>query len=264
MTRSNLVLKYMAWDPELYLSFEGPRFRPVLDLIAQITADAPARIADLGCGTGSGTIALRTRFPRARLTGIDGSAEMLEKARGDAPDIDWVQADLNTWQADQPFDVIFSNAALHWLSDHETLFPRLAASVAPGGQLAVQMPRNYHAPALKLVPDTARDGPWAAKLEPIIRPIPVQEPKFYYDLLAPRVNKLNMWETEFIQVLEGDNPVADWTKSTWLSPLLNALEEPDRGAFETEYRRRVLEAYPPEADGKTLFPFRRLFFVATL
>lgn len=255
----------MSWNPDLYLAYAGPRFRPVLDLIAQISVENPRRIADLGCGTGSGTQALQQRWPDAeKIIGVDGSGEMLDKARAEEPSIEWMQGDLNDWRPDAPFDVVFSNAALHWLTDHASLFPRLLASVAPGGQLAVQMPRNYAAPGLSLINETALDGPWRAKLEPVIRPVPVSEPKFYYDLLAPRAKALNMWETEYIQILEGENPVANWTKSTWLSPLLAALEEPERSDFENEYRRRVLAAYPPEEDGKTLFPFRRLFFVATV
>lgn len=253
----------MTWNPDLYLSFEGPRFRPVLDLIAQITVAEPERVVDLGCGTGSGTRVLKARWPEAQITGIDGSAEMLAKARAAAPGIEWVEADLSDWRPEDPFDLVFSNAALHWLTDHESLFPRLLGHVRPGGQLAVQMPRNYHAPGLSLINETALDGPWRDRLAPVIRPVPVAEPRVYYDLLAPRVQAINLWEIEYIQILDGDNPVADWTKGTWLSPLLAALDEPDRSAFETEYRRRVLAAYPPEADGKTLFPFRRLFFVVT-
>ncbi len=254
----------MAWNPALYLSFAGPRFRPVLDLLAQVDLDAPVRVLDLGCGTGGAARLMKQRWPAAQVTGLDGSAEMLDKARAEPADVAWVEADLSDWVPDGPVDLIFSNAALHWLDDHAGLFPRLLGMLAPGGQLAVQMPRNYHAPGLRLVNETALDGPWRDRLEPVVRPVPVAEPEVYYRLVAPLATRLNLWETEYLQVLEGDNPVADWTKSTWLSPLLAALEEPERGAFEAEYRRRVAAAYPKQRDGGTLFPFRRLFFVATL
>ena len=254
----------MNWNPDIYLAFEGPRFRPVVDLVGRIGLDAPGRVVDLGCGTGSGTLLMKSRWPDSHFTGVDGSAEMLAKARAEDPDIDWVEADLDQWAPDQPVDLVFTNAALHWLDHHDALFPRLLAMLAPGGQLAVQMPRNYHAPGLALVNETALDGPWADRLRPVVRPVPVSEPRFYYDLIAPRVKSFDMWETDYIQVLEGDNPVADWTKGAWMSPLLNALDEPERAAFETEYRRRVAAAYPKEKDGKTLFPFRRIFFVATV
>ncbi|NQU70955.1 MAG: methyltransferase domain-containing protein [Rhodospirillales bacterium] len=254
----------MTWNPELYLAFEGPRFRPVIDLVQQIGLEAPTRVVDMGCGTGSGTQLMKSRWPDAHFTGVDGSADMLAKARDADPAIDWIEADLNLWTPDTPPDLIFSNAALHWLDDHHKLFPRLLDMLAPGGVLAVQMPRNYHAPGLSLVNETALDGPWRPRLEAVVRQVPVQEPRFYYELIAPRVKTLNMWETDFIQVLDGDNPVADWTRGSWMSPLLNALDGDERDAFDAEYRRRVAAAYPREKDGKTLFPFRRIFFIATV
>jgi trans-aconitate 2-methyltransferase len=254
----------MAWSPDLYLKFADHRLRPALDLMAQVTLAAPRHIVDLGCGPGNVTAVLRSRWPDARITGVDASPEMLAKARNAMTDVEWIEADVAAWRPDRPADLVYSNAALHWLPDHARLFPHLVTIVAPGGQLAVQMPRNYHAPGLALINQTALDGPWAPKLRPHVRPIPVAEPRVYYDLLAPRVRALNLWETEYQQILQGENPVADWTRSTWLSPLLAALDEPDRGAFEAEYRRRVLAAYPPGSDGKTLFPFRRLFMVASV
>jgi trans-aconitate 2-methyltransferase len=161
-------------------------------------------------------------------------------------------------------DVIFSNAALHWLGGHEDLFTRLAGALAPGGVLAVQMPRNFGAPSHTLMADVARDGPWRRTLEPLLRPAPVSEPAFYYDVLARRGARPVIWETEYIQALEGPDPVKEWTKGTWLKPLLDALAEPQRGGFETAYAERVAEAYPRRHDGITLFPFRRLFIVATV
>ena len=254
----------MAWDPDIYLTFAGPRFRPVLDLLQRIGHKAPARVVDLGCGTGSAVGLMRRRWPGAEFVGVDGSPEMLARAREDDPDATWVEADLAAWTPDAPVDVVFSNAAFHWLDDHEHLFPRLVAMLAPGGQLAVQMPRNYAAPGLALVNETALDGPWRDSLASVVRPIPVQEPAFYYRLLRPLVAELDIWESDFIHVLDGDNPVADWTKGAWMSPLLAALDEPERSAYEAEYRRRVAMAYPKEPDNTTLFPFRRLFFVATV
>ena len=163
---------------------------------------------------------------------------------------------------DRPVDLVYSNAALHWLPDHAALFTRLVACLPPGGVLAVQVPRNSEAPSHTLIDAAARDGPWREPLAPLTGQMPVREPAFYYQLLVPRVQQLDIWETEYLQVLEGDNPVADWTKGTWLRQFLAALEEPDRSAFEADYRRRVRAAYPPQPDGKTLFPFRRLFIVA--
>ena len=254
----------MAWDPDIYLTFAGPRFRPALDLLQRITLDTPSHIVDLGCGTGNATPLMRRRWPDARITGVDGSPDMLARAREAHPDVTWMEADIAEWSPDEAPDLVFSNATLQWLNDHETLFPRLLSKLVPGGQLAVQMPRNYLEPGLALVNETALDGPWRANLAAIVRSIPVQEPAYYYRLLRPKVAELDIWESNFIHVLEGDNPVADWTKGAWMSPLLAALDDPERSEYEAEYRRRVALAYPKEPDGTTLFPFQRMFFVATV
>jgi trans-aconitate 2-methyltransferase len=252
----------MPWDPAQYLKFAGPRLRPALDLLQRIDVDAPALVCDLGAGAGNVTRLIAARWPQTRIVGVDSSAEMLAKAAAESPDITWQQADLATWRPERPPTIIYSNAALHWLDDHDELIPRLFAAVAPGGVLAVQVPRNFGAPSHTSITETALAGPWRARLEPLLRPAPVAGPEFYYDLLAPRAAALDIWETEYLQVLDGDNPVKEWTKGTWLGPLLDALEEPQRSAFEAAYAERVATAYPQRADGKTLFPFRRLFIIA--
>ncbi|MBM3486664.1 MAG: methyltransferase domain-containing protein [Alphaproteobacteria bacterium] len=253
----------MDWDPNQYLAFADLRLRPALDLMARVPLARPATIVDLGCGTGAATVPLKRRWPAARVAGVDSSADMLAKGRAVAADIDWVAAEIGAWRAAAPVDLLYSNAALHWLPDHGRLFPHLLDQVAPGGALAVQMPRMFRQPSHTLIEDVAREGPWAGRLAGLIKPPPVAEPAVYYALLAPRVARLDLWETEYQQVLEGEAQVADWTKGTWLKPFLDALAEPERSAFETEYRRRTRLAYPPLADGRTLFPFRRLFIVAT-
>lgn len=253
----------MAWDPTQYLKFAGPRLRPAIDLLQRIEFDDPALVYDLGAGAGNVTRLIAARWPRTRVVGIDSSAEMLAKAAAEAPQIEWRQSDLGSWRPDRPPSIIYSNAALHWLDGHDRLFPALFAALAPGGVLAVQIPRNFGARSHTSITDAALSGPWRKALEPLLRPAPVEAPEFYYDLLAPRAAALDMWETEYLQVLDGENPVKEWTKGTWLAPLLGALEEPERSRFEQDYGERVLAAYPPRPDGKTLFPFRRLFMIAT-
>ena len=253
----------MSWDPAQYLKFAGPRLRPALDLLQRIDIESPRSVYDLGAGAGNVTRLIAARWPEARIVGIDGSAEMLAKAAAEAPQIEWRQADLASWRPERPADVIYSNAALHWLDEHERLFPSVFAGLARGGVLAVQIPRNFGAPSHTSITETALSGPWRQRLEPLLRPSPVAEPSFYYDLLAPRATSLDIWETEYLQVLEGENPVKEWTKGTWLTPLLAALEEPDRSRFEAAYAERVAAFYPPRSDGKTLFPFRRMFLIAT-
>jgi len=251
-----------GWDPAQYLQFAEPRLRPALDLLARIPLVAPRVVYDLGCGAGNVTRLLTARWPAAAVTGIDGSAAMLEAASRAVPSIAWVQADLQDWSAPEPADLIFSNAALHWLDGHAGLFPRLLGQLGPGGVLAVQMPRNHAAPSHVALLDAARGGPWRARLAPLLRPAPVAAPDAYHEILAPDARSLDIWETEYLHVLEGEAPVMEWLKGSALKPLLDALDAPDRAPFLAAYATRVAAAYPRRPDGRTLFPFRRLFIVA--
>jgi len=242
----------VGWDPSQYLKFADLRLRPAIDLLNRIDVADPARVYDLGAGTGNVTQLLKARWPKARITGVDASEEMLTKARKSLPDIAWQRA-----------EVIYSNAALHWIGDHEHLFPALLSAVAPGGVLAVQMPNNFSSPSHTAMAEAVRTGPWRRKLEPFLRPVPVAEPAFYFGVLASHAAKIDIWETEYLQVLEGEHPVKEWTKGTWLKPLLDALDERDRSRFESCYANLLATAYPRRPDGRTLFPFRRLFIVAS-
>jgi trans-aconitate 2-methyltransferase len=256
------MLHPVPWDPAQYMKFADQRLRPAIDLLSRIDVAEPAEIYDLGAGAGNVTRLLKERWPNARVTGVDASQEMLAKAAAARGDIQWQRADLATWRAPRPADVIYSNAALHWLGDHDRLFPALLSTLAPGGVLAVQMPRNFSAPSHTAISEAARSGPWRSTLEPLLRPAPVPDPSFYFGLLAPRAAAVDIWETEYLQVLEGEHAVREWTKGTWLRPLLDALGEPERRGFEACYTDLVDRAYPRRADGRTLFPFRRLFIVA--
>jgi trans-aconitate 2-methyltransferase len=252
----------MVWDPQQYLKFSGHRLRPAVDLLMRIPDVGPRTIADLGAGAGNVTKLIKERWPSAAVTGVEGSAEMVAAGRKAAPEIEWLQQDLASWQPKQTYDLIYSNAALHWLPDHNRLFPALMGTVAPGGILAVQMPRNFLAPSHVLIGETALNGPWRSKVEHLVTPPPVAEPALYHGLLAPLSDNIDIWETEYLQVLAGDNPVKEWTKGTWLTRYLDILQGTEKAAFEAAYGERVAKAYPKNASGQTLFPFRRLFMVA--
>lgn len=251
----------MVWDPGLYEKYAGPRLRPGLDLIARIDAAEPRRITDLGCGTGRLTACLATRWPGARITGLDSSPDMLAKARADYPEHSWAQGDIADWSPDEPPDLIFSNAALHWLGDHAALLPRLLNALAPGGVLAVQMPRNFDAPSHRLLADVIRDGEWSRAVP--LPGEPVAPASAYHDILSPHAASLEIWESIYLQVLEGEDPVLEFVRATALRPVIEALAGEELEEFIAEYRERLRAAYPRRGDGMTLFPFRRLFFVAT-
>ena len=251
----------MSWNPEQYLKFSQPRLRPALDLLARVPSHDPAWVYDLGCGAGNVTALLAERWPRATLIGVDNSAAMLAQAAQALPQVRWLKQSLTDWQPDRPADVIFSNAALHWLPDHAQLLGTLVDKLAPGGVLAVQMPRNFAAPSHTLIATTVRAGPWRSKLEPLLRPAPVAEPADYHAWLSPLAASLDIWESEYLQVLSGQDPVKEWTKGTWLTQFLERLDGVQSAAFEADYAQRLRSAYPPLSDGRTLFPFRRLFIV---
>jgi trans-aconitate 2-methyltransferase len=251
----------MVWDPGLYEKYAAPRLRPGLDLMARIRVPEPRQITDLGCGPGRLTARLAERWPAARITGIDSSPDMLAKAREDYPEHSWAEDDIASWSPDEPPDLIFSNAALHWLGDHARLLPRLLSALAPGGVLAVQMPRNFDAPSHTLISDVIRQRQWSRPLPPPGQP--VAPPAAYYDILAPHAASLEIWESTYLQVLEGEDPVLEFVRATALRPVIEALAGAELDSFIADYRGRLRAAYPRRADGITLFPFRRLFIVAT-
>ncbi len=256
----------MTWDPDQYRRFQRQRQRPAEDLLAAVqgalAGRAPRRIVDLGCGGGFLAIRLAESWPGAAVTGIDRSPAMLAGARASAARVDWQEAEIGDWRPDQPPDVIVSNAALHWVGEHQALFPRLLAALAPGGVLAVQMPRNFSAPSHVLLAETIREGAWAARLADRLGPAPVHPPEAYADWLADAGVDLELWETVYLHRLTGDDPVLEWTRGAALVPVLERLAPAEAEAFQAAYAARLRLAYPRRPDGTTLFPFRRLFIVA--
>jgi trans-aconitate 2-methyltransferase len=250
------------WDPNQYLKFGEERLRPALDLVARIPHPAPRLVVDLGCGAGNAMPILAARFPGAKLLGVDSSTAMLAKAA--VGGFATVQADIGTWQPEAPVDVLFSNAALHWLDDHAALFPRLLGLLAPGGVLAVQMPAMNRAPLRSMQEALATDDRFAPWLAGIRNSTPILSPGEYYGLLRPRVAALEMWVTEYLHILSGEDPVVQWAMGTSLRPYLDALPADRRVEFLAAYAAALRPHYPRQADGTVMLPFRRLFILARL
>ncbi|HEX9890066.1 MAG TPA: methyltransferase domain-containing protein [Nitriliruptorales bacterium] len=256
----------MTWDPEQYLAYQDLRLRPALELLGRVPNERAEVVVDLGCGPGNVTPWLAGRWPDAEVIGVDDSAEMLARARRDHPGLEttWVQHEAATWEPDRPVDVIFSNALLHWLDEHERLVPRLLDLLVPGrGTLAFQVPDNYREPSHREAYALARDPRWADRLVPLLRERPILAPQAYARLLAPLVSHLDVWTTTYLQPMQGRDPVAEWTRGSLLRPLLAELTDEEAAAFDAGYRERLRAAYPSEPDGTTWFPFTRLFVVAT-
>jgi trans-aconitate 2-methyltransferase len=214
------------------------------------------------------TSIIADRWSSAKVYGLDSSREMLSKAQTDQGGIHWIETDINTWIPDEAPDLIYSNATLHWVEGHHDLFPRLARFVRRGGCLAFQMPLSWDAVSHRLMRETLADCDGEGRslgtqeFRQTVTRNRVKDPEFYYDLLAGRVSSIDIWATEYLHVLEGEDPVLEWVKGTGLRPVLNGLTGDELEIFLAEYRRRLRVAYPVLPDGRTLYPFRRLFIVA--
>lgn len=254
----------MDWSAGQYGKFEAERTRPAADLLARVATAGVARVVDLGCGPGNSTELLVQRFPHAAVLGIDLSEEMLAAARARLPGVEFRRADIAAWRPEAPADVIFANASLQWVPDHETLFPALLAGLAPGGTLAVQMPDNLDEPTHRLMREIAADGPWAERLAGAAAGRAERHgAAWYYGLLGGRgARTIDVWRTTYFHPLAGAGAVVEWLKGTGLRPFLERLLPAETEPFLERYRAAIAEAYPARG-GVVLLPFPRLFIVAT-
>ncbi len=247
------------WNPETYARFRGLRLRPLLDLLMQIGGLPSGAVVDLGCGDGAAAGALGQRYPKREVIGVDASPAMLAKAKGYDQ---LIEADAAMWQADAPPALIFSNAALHWLGNHATLMPRLAAMLAPGGVLAVQLPRQYFAPSHRFLRDIAA-ALFPDRFDFARYDAPVLPAQGYWQMLSP-LGEVQAWETEYLQHLvaaKDMHPVRAFTQSTAMRPFVEKLTEAEAESYVTAYDQALTSAYPLLPDGSCLMPFRRVFFV---
>jgi trans-aconitate 2-methyltransferase len=250
------------WDPDRYLTYADERGRPFVELLARVGATSPTRVVDLGCGPGNLTRLLADRWPDADVLGLDSSPQMIEKARDAEPGIAFEVADLRDWAArdDEPVDVLVSNATLQWLPDHLDLLPRLVARVRQGGWFAFQVPGNFDEPSHTIRRDLAAEEPYAAHVAGVAVP-DSHDPVTYLEALAAAGCEADVWETTYLHVLAGEDPVFTWVSGTGARPTLQALPDDLRPRFEEEFRARLRAAYPAREHGVVL-PFRRIFAVA--
>jgi trans-aconitate 2-methyltransferase len=253
-----------SWDPAGYLRFAGERARPFTDLLARVGAVEPGVVVDLGCGEGALTASLADRWPGARVTGVDSSPQMLAAAQAHAVPgrVGFVPGDVRDWQPAEPVDVLVSNAVLHWVPGHAELLRRWAGQLAPGGWLAVQVPGNWTAPTHALLAELCRSPRWADRLAGAAPAADaVLDPAGYLDVLTAAGLAGDAWETTYLHVLSGDDPVLGWVRSTVLRPVLAQLGAADAAELTGVYAAALRGAYPRRPDGTTLLPFRRVFAV---
>jgi trans-aconitate 2-methyltransferase len=254
------------WDPQQYLAFGDERSRPFFDLVGRVGAASPQRVVDLGCGPGQLTAALARRWPGADVVGVDSSAEMVEaaaRATGADGRPRFEQGDLRDYRPDGPVDVLVSNATLQWVPEHLELLSRFVDWLAPAGWLAFQVPGNVDAPSHRILAELRRSARWRAQVGAgADRHLTVAGPTGYARALADRGLRVDAWETTYLHLLRGPDPVLEWVKGTGLRPVLAALGPHEAEEFLAQYGARLREAYPAWSDGVTPFPFRRVFVVA--
>jgi trans-aconitate 2-methyltransferase len=256
----------VTWDPARYLTFADERSRPFHDLLARVGGGAPSKVVDLGCGTGELTATLAARWPEAEVLGIDSSAEMLastDRLTAEHPGLSFAQHRIQDWRPTPDTDLVVSNAALQWVPDHRELLQSWAGLLQPGTRIAVQVPANEDSPSQSLLRELAAEPRWADTLETANSVIPrVGAIRDYLGIFLAEGHRIDGWETTYQHILTGEDAVLHWLEGTRLRAYRAALG--DRAdAFVAELRPRLREAYPM-VDGVTVFPFRRLFFVAAI
>ncbi|HCB05579.1 MAG TPA: trans-aconitate 2-methyltransferase [Nocardioides sp.] len=251
-----------TWDPDRYLTYADERGRPFVELLARIDAGDPREVVDLGCGPGNLTALLAERWPDAHVVGVDSSPEMIASAQALGLPLEFAVGDLREWRPERPVDVLVSNATLQWVPDHLALLPALVAGVAPGGWLAFQVPGNFDEPSHTLRAELAAEPAYAPYAAGTARP-GSHDPATYYDALTAAGCAVDVWETTYVHVLSGPDPVFTWVSGTSLRPVLQALPDGLREEFAAELKRRYAAAYPVRPDGTVLLPFRRVFAVAS-
>ncbi|MBF8747502.1 trans-aconitate 2-methyltransferase [Pseudomonas monteilii] len=257
----------MAWSATQYSLFEDERTRAVRDLLAAVPPRPVRHATDLGCGPGNSTEVLLQRCPDAQVTALDNDKDMIDKARErkrlHIPRVRCDIADIATWSAPEPQDLILANASLQWVPGHATLYPHLVRQLSEGGSLAVQTPDNLEEPAHRQLRDIASQGPWAERFADFALP-PRHDAAFYYNLLSPLSARVDVWRTTYHHPLAGGaEAVVEWFKGSALRPYLAKLNEQEQAEFLARYLEAMRQAYPVASDGKVLLPFPRLFLVAT-
>jgi trans-aconitate 2-methyltransferase len=253
----------LRWDPEQYVRYGDERGRPFRELVARIDVPTAAVVVDLGCGPGSLTRLLLDRWPAARVVGVDSSPEMVAEAvtLAEPGRLDFVEADVTSWEPDRAVDVVVANALLQWVPGHLDLLSRLAGWLAPGGCLAFQVPANFAAPSHVLLHELRTSPRWRGRLgEGADRAGAVEPPERYLAALVDAGLAPDVWQTSYLHLLQGDDAVLEWVKGTALRPVLSALDEIGQREFLDEYAAALRPVYPRAAYG-TVFPFLRTFAV---
>lgn len=251
------------WNPDLYLKFKDERTQPSIDLVHRIVLDfAPESILDVGCGPGNSSQILIQRWPNSRLTGLDSSTNMIEKAKQTYPDQTWILADAATYESENKYDVVFSNATIQWIPDHENLIEHFYHLLSHRGCLAVQVPLFWDMPLGKNIEKVAQNPKWHDRTRGVFELFTMHNHSFYYDVMSRYFETIALWESSYMHVMASHDAILEMIRSTGMKPYLERLDgEEEKRDFEKQVRHEILADYPIQEDGRVLFPFKRLFFI---
>ena len=251
------------WNPELYSKFMAERTQPAVDLAQRITVRNPERVIDIGCGPGNSTKVLADLFPNAHIIGADNSEDMIKRARGLYPDIDFITFDAQNdfGRLEKGFDVVFSNACIQWVPDHPKLLADMMSVLKKGGMLAVQIPDNFSEPIHRIIHELVCGEKWSGRIKNK-RSFYNMSQSGYFDLLSELTTEFSMWETVYYHRMPSHESILEWYKGTGLRPYLSSLSEPEARELENDVLIEVKKAYPKQKNGEIIFRFPRLFFLA--
>ena len=251
------------WSANQYTKFIKERTQPAIDLANKITISNPHNIIDIGCGPGNSTRVLADKFKDAYIVGADNSQNMLDKAKSQNPDLNFMMFDASKDFTDikERFDVVFSNACIQWIPNHRELIKNMMGILNDGGVLAVQTPMNYKEPIHRIIEELVCSDKWK-KYFPNPRAFYNLKPEEYFDLLSKISSDFTIWETVYCHRMPSHESIMEWYKGTGLRPYLNELSEYDAEEFEREVYNEVVKAYPIQSNGEIIFRFPRFFFTA--
>jgi trans-aconitate 2-methyltransferase len=251
------------WNPDLYLKYNNERIQPSIDLVSHIDIENPSKIIDIGCGPGNSTQILVRRFPEAQITGLDSSPAMIEKAKTDYPDMEWLLADAGKDEIPGKYDIVFSNATIQWIPDHKKLIKKFHSLLNEGGLIAIQLPLFNEMQISEAIKRTADNRGWNNLFSGTYNIFTLHDHSFYYDILSELFSSVRIWESNYIHILESHTSILEMMTGTGLRPYLDKLEnDNDKKEFEKLVLEEIKKVYPQQKDGKVLLTFKRLFFIA--
>jgi trans-aconitate 2-methyltransferase len=253
------------WNPELYLKFDKERTQPSIDLVSRIESENPKKIIDIGCGPGNSTQILVSRWPTSNIIGLDNSITMIEKAKKDYPWQEWKLLDAGKNKIEGKYDIVFSNATIQWIPNHKDLLKKFHSILTENGIMAIQIPLFWDMPVGKALISIANDKHWADIAKDVLELFSIHNSSFYYDILTELFQSIDMWETNYIHILDSHQSVLEMIRGAGLRPFLERLEsDSERKIFSDRVLEEIIRDYPSQKDGKVLFPFTRLFFIGKL